>query len=52
METIFDTTLIDARRVLNSSIDELQYEYECSKERALEFWNEAWAYLASMECHD
>lgn len=52
METIFDNTLIDARRISNSSIDELQYEFECSMERAIKLRDEAWAYLSSMECCD
>lgn len=41
METIFDNTLIDARRISNSSIDELQYEFECSMERAIKLRDEA-----------
>lgn len=50
METIFDNALIDARRIINSSIDELQYEFECSRKRAIQLRDEAWAYLSSMEC--
>ena len=50
METIFDTSLLDARRISNSSLDELQYEFECSIERAIQLRDEAWAYLSSMEC--
>ena len=50
METIFNTSLLDARRIFNSSIDELEYELECSRERAIQVRNEAWAYLSSMEC--